>query len=90
MTKYVSHTNGSFHVHILEEDDFGSSGSSGSTGGIGKRAVNFQQSIGFFHVIGPGDVAFYRLIKQCTSQSWNTLAKFDCGGDGGYDYYSDY
>ena len=93
VTKYVSHTNGSFQFNIVEEEDVGSSGSSGSsgspgatvptaatgsTGRIGKRAF-FSKPTGLFHVIGTGDLAFYRLIKECTSE-WNDIARFDCRG----------
>ena len=94
VTKYVSHTNGSFQLQIVEEEDVGSSGSSGSsgslgaTGGIGKRAVISKRTgVGFFHVIGPGDLAFYRLIKDCTTQ-WNSVASFNCGGR--FNDYRDY
>ena len=79
----------------MEEEDVGSSGSSGSsgasgatvsTGGVRKRAVISKPTgAGFFHVIGSGDLAFYRLMKDCTTQ-WNSVATFDCGGV--YNYYN--
>ena len=81
VTKHVSHTNSSFQLNIVQDSDVGSSGSwgaSGASGGIKNHLVKMKLgAVGFFQVIGPGDLAFYTLISECTNR-WYSAASFDC------------
>ena len=72
---------------IEEEEDDGSTGPSGATGPSGEKLAVVRRGAGLYHSTGPGDLAFYRIIKDCTG-NWNAVAKFDCGGE--YNSYEDY
>ena len=72
VTKYVSHTNSSLQVRVM------------STGEIFEFSGDIPYSerddygIGLYRATAPGDLAFYRVIMQCTKSARNTAAIFDC------------
>jgi len=80
----VSHTNSSFRVRVLSEQDVGefSGDGIGDTSPRVKRAVYGKEDygIGLYHATGAGDLAFYRVMRDCTVNGWNDVARFDCSG----------
>ena len=81
VTEYVSHTGSSIQVRVLSEQDGGTG--SGSDSGRGKRAVydTNDYGVGLYHATGAGDLAFYRVMRQCSTRGWNVVARFDCSGE---------
>ena len=61
----------------------GSTGSDDTGRGRGKRAVfnKNDYGIGFYHATGAGDLAFYRVMRECSTRGWNVVARFDCSGE---------
>ena len=76
-TQYVSHSNSSFQVKVTTGYDDGSFEGSGE-----RRQRRKDYDIGFYRATGPGDLAFYRVMKQCLD-GWNSVATFNCSDRAG-------
>ena len=85
MTEYVSHTGSSIQVRVLAgsgQDGVTGSGETGS--GRAKRVAVFNKNdygAGLYHATGAGDLAFYRVMRECSTRGWNVVARFDCSSE---------
>ncbi|KAI0233518.1 hypothetical protein LSAT2_016270, partial [Lamellibrachia satsuma] len=75
VTEYVSHTNSSIQVRVRSEDD--DYDYSADTGARAAASTEGHYGAGFYKASGAGDLAFYRVMRQCLTGS-NTAAEFDC------------
>ncbi|KAI0223002.1 hypothetical protein LSAT2_025748 [Lamellibrachia satsuma] len=76
VTEYVSNTDSSLQLRVLQDDV---SSGDGFTGGLEKRATRRDSGVGFYQASGAGDLAFSRVMRECL-KGWNIAATFDCRG----------
>ena len=76
MTEYVSNTDSSLQLRVLQDDV---TSGDGFTGGLEKRATRRDSGVGFYQASGAGDLAFSRVMRECL-KGWNIAAMFDCRG----------